>query len=55
MRRDGSAGRLAHMFSDQNECIAQSIEGSDHARGGLLTVNRDSYRRCMEQRRYTLA
>jgi hypothetical protein len=40
---------------DQNECIAQSIDGAGHDRGGLGGVNRESYRRCMEQRGYTLA
>jgi hypothetical protein len=40
---------------DENECIAQSIDGAGHDRGGLGGVNRESYRRCMEQRGYTLA
>jgi hypothetical protein len=39
---------------DQNECFAQSIDGTSRDRGGLLRVNRDAYRRCMEQRGYTL-
>jgi hypothetical protein len=39
---------------DQNECVAQSIDGTSQGRGGLVRVNRDSYRQCMEQRGYTL-
>jgi hypothetical protein len=39
---------------DQNECFAQSIDGTSQGRGGVLRVNRDAYRRCMEERGYTL-
>lgn len=39
---------------DQNECVAQSIDGTSQGRGGLVRLNRDSYRQCMEQRGYTL-
>jgi hypothetical protein len=38
---------------DQNECFAQSIDGTSQERGGLIRVNRDAYRRCMEERGYT--
>ena len=40
---------------DQNECIAQAIDGTSPDRGGTLRVNRDSFRRCMEERGYPLA
>jgi hypothetical protein len=39
---------------DQNECVAQSIDGTSQDRGGVLRINRDAYQRCMEQHGYTL-
>ncbi len=37
---------------DQNECVAQAIDGTGQDRGGVLRLNRDSYLRCMEKRGY---
>jgi hypothetical protein len=39
---------------DQNECFSQSIDGTspDNVGGGLVRINRDTYRRCMEERGY---
>ena len=39
---------------DQDECIAQAIDGMSPDRGDMLRVNRDSVRRCMEERGYPL-
>ena len=44
----------AELKRDRCECFAEAVDANVTDRGGLMRVDRETYKACMEKRGYTL-